>query len=351
MDTTGQNIVVTLTGASHAPEIRLELSGLPAGFKPDMDAVRFDLIRRSAAAHANSTPRREADDFVILSGIKDGVLDGEPIRVSFPNRVFDRAEYKPVARPSHADLAAFVRSGGSEDISGGGRYSGRMTLPLTFAGSLCRQALKQRGIDVFAHVAAIGYLTDAPFDPVMEQKPDMDPLFPLVDGTKRKWMDELISTARSAGDTLSSEAECAVLGLPVGVGEPLFDSLEGTLAKLLFMIPGLRSVAFGTILPLGSQMNDQFTDGGRTLTNNSGGVNGGMSNGMPLIFRCAFRPVPSIALPQTGCDLIEKKPVPLTIEGRHDTSILPRGLVAVEAAACIAILDLLMEYDKGAAAK
>lgn len=349
MDTIGRNVKLKLTGASHAPEVGLELAGIPAGVELDMDAIRFDLERRSARNHAAATPRHEADDFIIRSGIMEGVTDGSVISVGFPNRAHDRSEYRPIARPSHADYCAFVRSGGREDISGGGRYSGRMTLPLVFAGSVCRQILKGRGITIIGHIGKIGDISDDPFDPMMQEPPKLDPFFPLVDVGRRAEMEALLLSARAGGDTLSAEAEVAVTGLPVGLGEPLFDGLEGTLSRYLYAIPGLRGVEFGRKLTHGSRMNDQFTDGGGTVTNNSGGVNGGMANGMPLVFRCWFRPVPSISLSQTGFDLIEKKPVPLTIKGRHDTCILPRGLVAVEAAACIAVLDLLMEYDGRAA--
>ena len=345
MDTIGNNIRLTLFGASHAPEVGFVLTGVPAGTRLDMDAIRFDLERRSAKNHAFATPRHEADDFTVHSGIQGGVTDGLPIRVTFPNRAHDRSEYKPVARPSHADLCAFLRSGGREDISGGGKYSGRMTLPLTFAGSICRGILRTRGIEIASHVSFMGGVHDADLDPMMEKAPKLDPFFPLVDPSVRDEMERLLEKARAEGDTLACGAECAVTGLPTGLGEPLFDGLEGVLSKYLFMIPGLRAVEFGNILAFGSEMNDQFTDGGRTLTNNSGGVNGGMANGMPLIFRCKFRPVPSIAKPQTGYDLIGEKPVPLIIAGRHDTCILPRGLAAVEAAAALALLDLLLEND------
>lgn len=346
MDTIGKNIILTLTGASHAAEVGCELSGIPAGVRLDMDAIRMDLDRRSAKKHAFATPRHEADEPRILSGVVDGVTDGAPIRVSFANKAHDRSEYRPVARPSHADYCAWVRSGGTEDISGGGKYSGRMTLPLVFAGSVCRQLLKERGIEVFSHVSFLGHIRDERFDPMMEKAPELDPFFPLVDPSKRAEMEALIEKTRADGDTLACGAECAALGLPAGLGEPLFDGVESTLSRYLFMIPGLRGVEFGELKEFGSGMNDQFTLGGRTLTNDSHGVNGGMANGMPLIFRCRFRPVPSIKKPQTGFDLIEKKPVPLTIRGRHDTAILPRGIVAVEAAACVALLDLMTEYDK-----
>lgn len=346
MDTFGTKIRLTLTGASHAPSLGFTLAGVPAGKKIDLEGVKRDIYRRSAAAHADSTPRREADDFTVDSGIFEGVTTGEPIAFTFPNRAHNRSEYAPIARPSHADYCAFVKSHGREDISGGGRYSGRMTLPLVAAGSICKQLLRERGIEIFAHVLAIGGERDSAFDPMLSEKPDMDLLFPVLDEAAGERMRELIRRTREAGDTLSCEAECAVLGLPVGLGEPLFGGVESALSSLLFMIPGLRGVEFGDRLAFGSQMNDRFAEGGRTLTNHSGGVNGGMANGMPLVFRCWFRPVPSIALPQTGYDLINKKPVPLTIKGRHDTSILPRGLAAVEAAAAAALLDLLERYDE-----
>ena len=340
MNTVGTRIKLTLTGASHAPSVGFILCGLPKGLSVDLDGVMTDLARRSAKNHSFATKRREADDFVIASGIMDGVTDGGPIRVSFPNREHLRSEYRLIARPSHADYAAFVKSGGREDISGGGKYSGRMTLPLTFAGSLCRGFLKEKGVEVFGHVAAIGSAADAPFDPMMTEKPELDTFFPLVDPSKRAEMEAALLEAHAAGDTLSCEAETAVLGLPVGFGEPLFDGLEGTLAKYLFMIPGLRALEFGEIAERGSLMNDGFTWGGGTVTNNSRGINGGMANGMPVMFRARFRPVPSIKLPQTGYDLLENRPVPLEICGRHDVCILPRGLAAVEAAACLALTDL-----------
>ena len=346
MDSVGNIVRLTLKGASHAPSVGCVLEGVPAGVKLDMDKIRFDLSRRSARSYDYATPRKETDDFVIDSGVIGGVTDGEPISVTFPNRAFDRSEYRPVARPSHADYAAWVRSEGREDISGGGRYSGRMTLPLTFAGSVCRQLLSERGVEVFSHVSFMGDIHDAPFDPIMKEKPALDLFFPLVDDARRRDMETLILRTREEGDTLACGAECAVLGLPVGLGEPLFDGIESTLSRLLFMIPGLRAVEFGELYTLGSKMNDQFSEGGRTLTNRSFGVNGGMANGMPLLFRVSFRPVPSIAKPQTGFDLIEKKPVPLTIKGRHDTAILPRGLAAVEAAACIGLLDLMYRMDR-----
>lgn len=341
MNTVGNNVKLTLFGASHAPAMGFVLEGVGAGHRLDEDALLLDIERRSPRRHADATPRRETDEPHIESGFTNGVTDGSPIKMVFYNRAYDRSEYKPVARPSHADYAAFMKSGGEEDISGGGRYSGRMTLPLTAAGSVCRGILKERGIIVASHVLRMGDIQDAPFDPVMTELPKLDPFFPLVDPLRRAAMEKLISITRERGDTLSCEAECAVLGLPTGLGEPLFDGVESTLSRLLFMIPGLRGVEFGERRAFGSEMNDQFTEGGRTATNHSGGVNGGMANGMPLVFRAWLRPVPSIALPQTGFDLTLKKPVPLEIKGRHDTAILPRGLAAVEAAASIGILDLM----------
>ena len=342
MDTFGNAIKLTIFGASHAECTGFELKGFPKGEEVSFEALSHALLRRSAAAHAFSTTRREADEPIIEGGIENGVTTGEPIIMRFLNRAHDRSEYRPVARPSHADLAAFVKSEGREDISGGGKYSGRMTLPLTAAGALCQGVLRKRGIEIFSHVLAIGPERDEGFDAVSPEKPLGDGLFPLVDPSRRERMLKALEEARLAGDTLSAEAEAAVTGLPAGLGEPLFGGIESTLSQLLFMIPGLRAVEFGSVRERGSETNDQFTVGGRTLTNRSGGVNGGMTNGMPLIFRVRFRPVPSIALPQTGFDLIKKEPVPLEINGRHDTCILPRGLPAVEAAAAIGLLDLMI---------
>lgn len=350
MDTVGNNIRLGLFGASHAECVGFTLSGMPKGFAVDMEELKRDLVRRSAAAHPFATPRHEADEPVVESGLENGVTTGEEIRFTFPNRSRDGSGYGFIARPSHADFAAWAKYGPSADIAGGGKFSGRMTLPLVAAGNICRQLLRRRGVEVFAHVLKIGGLADERFDPVSPEKPSGDGLFPLVNDDMRAPMEELIRSAREKGDTLSCEAECAVTGVPAGAGEPLFEGLESALSRLLFMIPGLRSVSFGEMREYGSQTNDQFTEGGRTLTNRSGGINGGMANGMPIVFSCGFRPVPSIAIPQTGYDLINERPVPLTITGRHDTCILPRGLVAVEAAAAISVLDVLMELDKAPSA-
>lgn len=347
MDSIGNNIKLTLIGASHAPSVGCVIEGLPSGLAVDMDAVLFDLERRRAGNYSFASNRNEADDFTVNTGITGGVTNGEPVSVTFPNRAFDRSAYSPVARPSHADYTAWVRSGGKEDVSGGGRYSGRMTLPLTFAGSVCRQVLKKEGVDVFSHISFMGSVKDEPFDPVMTKAPVLDPFFPLVSSEKREPMEKLIRETRERGDTLACGLECAALGLPAGLGEPLFDGIESTLSRYLFMIPGLRGVDFADMRETGSEMNDQFTDGGKTVTNRSFGINGGLANGMPLLLNVRFRPVPSIALPQTGYDLVGAKPIPLSIKGRHDTAILPRGAVAVEAAVCLGLYDLLLEYKKG----
>lgn len=346
MDSIGNNVKLTLFGASHAPFVGCVIEGLPSGVGIDMDAVRFDLERRRAGNYGYASPRRESDVFTVESGLDGGVLTGEPLRAVFPNKAYDRSAYSPVARPSHADFAAFVKSGGKEDISGGGRYSGRMTLPLTFAGSVCRQLLEKKCITVFSHISFIGSVHDEPFDPVMTKAPKLDPFFPLVSSEKKEAMERLITETREKGDTLACGLECAALGLPVGLGEPLFGGIESTLSRYLFMIPGLRGISFGDIKEYGSGMNDQFTDGGLTVTNRSCGINGGMANGMPMLVSVWFRPVPSVALMQTGYDLINEKPVPFEIKGRHDTAILPRGAVAVEAAVCLGLYDLLLDFKR-----
>ncbi len=349
MNSFGNNIRITIFGASHAPELGCTIEGLPAGARIDMREVNRMLVRRSAKGGGpGATLRQEEDLPRIVSGSENGidgaflVADGGPLTAVFRNRAQRSGDYGVIARPSHADYVSRIKYGAEYDLSGGGMSSGRMTLPMVFAGAVCSGLLKEKGVTVLSHVLRIGGVSDARFDPMAPALAQgSDPKFPLVDTSVRPAMEAEIASAKAAGDTLPCECECAATGLPVGLGEPFFDGLESTLSHLLFAIPGLRSVEFGDCTSLrGSLTNDPFTEGGRTLTNRSGGVNGGLANGMPLVFRCGFRPVPSISLPQTGFDLEKNEPAELIITGRHDACILPRGCAAVEAAAAIALYDL-----------
>jgi len=352
MNSFGNNLKLTVFGGSHSKELGCTIEGLPAGKSIDMRAVNRALLRRSAKMGGmGSTLRHEADIANITSGIEGDpfgirvVTDGSPLTAVFANNFQNRNDYCAIARPSHADYVQYKKHGSEYDLSGGGQASGRMTLPLVFAGAVCAGLLALQGINIVSHVLRIGKVCDKRFDPMQPAlAAEADGYFPLVDNSVKPEMQQAIAAAKESGDTLSCECECAVTGLPVGLGEPFFNGLESMLSHLLFAIPGLHGVEFGEHEhTLGSAMNDCFTEGGATTTNHSGGINGGMANGMPMVFRCWFRPIPSISLPQTGYDLINERPVPLTVTGRHDVCILPRGCVVVESAASICICDFMRD--------
>lgn len=347
MNSFGNRIILSLIGGSHDEFLGCTIKGLPKGRAVDKSEVLKLIKRRSAAMGGlGATPRHEADIPLIISGAEETgqsyILNGEPLEVRFQNASVRKKDYGHIARPSHADYVNFVKSGG-ELATGGGMSSGRITLPMVFAGGVCASLLKNAGVSVISHVLRIGRAWDKRFDPMNPRLAEgADPFFPLVDASQKQGMESELKRAMEAGDTLSCECECAVLGAPLGLGEPVFCGLESELSRFLFAIPGLRAVEFGeTGHILGSRMNDEYATGGRTKTNRSGGINGGMANGMPIVFRARFRPVPSIGMEQTGFDLVSREPAPLTITGRHDTCILPRGLAAVEAAAYFCVYDLM----------
>lgn len=348
MNTIGEAVRLTVFGESHSAATGCVIDGLPAGFKPDFEMIRSELMRRMTAnGGAGASKRREKDEFTVHSGLYNDKLTGAPLSVTFENIDVRPKDYSErIARPSHADLAAFIKYGGHNDQRGGGQFSGRLTLPLVFAGALAKQILKEKGIEVFSHVSRIGDVKDTPFDSMSEKAVKLDPFFPLINEKIRSDMENILGEAKSRGDTVGGEVECAMTGVPVGVGEPLFASFEGELSRLLFAIPGLRGVEFGESNRIyGSDMNDEFTDKGRTLTNRSGGVNGGLSNGMPVVFRVWFRPIPSVSFEQTGYNLEKDCTARMAIKGRHDVCILPRGAVVVEAAASFALLDLTLRSN------
>ncbi|MBQ1684607.1 MAG: chorismate synthase [Clostridia bacterium] len=345
MNSFGDRIRFTVFGTSHGVAVGCTLDGLPAGFKPDLDAVRFELSRRSPRASSESTSRQEDDEFEILSGLFNGCTDGAPVCAVFKNKNADPADYKTRAvRPSHADYAAYVKYSGCNDPRGGGMFSGRMTAPIVFAGALIKQLLACEGISIRSHIANIGGIIDDPFVPTCCSVPELDPFFPLVNSGKKPLFEALFDEVRSCGDSIGGTVECLISGVPAGVGEPFFDSIESVLSHILFSIPGVHGVEFGAGFSLasmrGSEANDAILAGGKTSTNNSGGINGGISNGMPIIFRCVFRPVPSIAAEQDSIDIETGKAVKVRLSGRHDACILPRGCAVIEAAAAIAVYDL-----------
>ncbi len=350
MNTFGNNFRITLFGESHGKLIGCTAEGFPAGFAPELEACAFELKRRAPHGGSESTQRRESDEFEIASGMYKGAFTGAPLTVLFRNRDAQSGDYaRRVLRPSHADLTAHIKYRGANDPRGGGMFSGRMTLPLVFIGAVCRQLLKRRNIAVASHILNIGGIEDGRFDPMMKAFPPLDPFFPLIHPEKRDEIEALFASLRESGNSVGASAECAALGVPAGLGEPFFNGLESMIAHILFAVPGVHAVEFGAgsdfSRMLGSEANDPVNGDLTTGANNSGGINGGISNGMPITVRAAFRPVPSIYMPQKSVDIESGEAAELNLTGRHDRCILPRGCSAVEAAVMIALYDALLSFE------
>ncbi|HHT16587.1 MAG TPA: chorismate synthase [Papillibacter sp.] len=352
----GNSIKVSIFGQSHSPAIGVVIDGLPAGFAPDFDQLRQFMLRRAPGRSRHATARREADEPEILSGLVGGVTCGAPLAAVIRNtdaRSGDYENLRDVPRPSHADFAAQAKFRGAQDIAGGGHFSGRLTAPLCFAGGLCLQLLAAEGVSVGAHIASIGTESDRPFSPLGEDAETLRRLteldFPVLDAERGEAMQSVIDEARNAGDSVGGVIECIVMGLPAGIGNPMFDGLENRITAAVFAVPAVKGIEFGSGFDgarlRGSENNDAFyTDGCvvRTETNNHGGILGGISSGMPILFRVAMKPTPSIALPQRSVRLTDKTNVRLTIKGRHDPCIVPRAVPVIEAAAALALYDALL---------
>ena len=351
-NTIGTRLKLTVFGESHGPAVGMTLEGFPAGFEPDLAELQAFLNRRAPSASVFSTSRREADAPEFLSGLHDGRTCGDALTAIIRNTNARRADYANfLPRPSHADYPAFVKYGGAMDLSGGGCYSGRLTAPICIAGGLCKQYLRQQGVEVFAHIFNIGAQRDEPYDPLAPQPPVLERGLTLVDPARAEAMLDEIEAVRAACDSVGGSVECAVTGLPTGLGEPMFDGVENRLAQLLFGIPAVKGVEFGSGFGCaqmrGSAHNDPYyyDENGavRTRTNHAGGICGGMTTGMPVCFRVAIKPTPSIALPQETVDPVAHCGAELEIRGRHDPCIVPRAVAVVEAAAALAVTGLLLE--------
>ena len=356
--TYGKNIRLTIYGGSHDDHIGVIAEGLPQGFAFDTDELLHFLKRRAPGQNSLSTPRKEADLPEFLSGVDGNTIVGESLHAIIRNTSQRSSDYNNlsfVPRPSHADFAARCKYGDAVDLRGGGHFSGRLTAPLCIVGGICLQYLKSRGIRIGAHVAAIGDVRDVPFDAVTVGEKDFSLLaereqFPVLDEQKGAQMRTLIEAARAAGDSIGGIIECAAVGLPAGLGEHMFDGVENRIASIMFGIPAIKGIEFGLgfdgIPMRGSEYNDAFvTDGTRitTRTNHVGGILGGMTNGMPCVFRVAMKPTPSIFLEQDSVDMVTMTPVKLNIKGRHDPCVVLRAVPVIEAAAAIAITDLLLD--------
>lgn len=351
-NTIGTRLKLTVFGESHGPAVGMTLEGFPAGFEPDLAELQAFLNRRAPSASVFSTSRREADAPEFLSGLHDGRTCGDALTAIIRNTNARRADYANfLPRPSHADYPAFVKYGGAMDLSGGGCYSGRLTAPICIAGGLCKQYLRQQGVEVFAHIFNIGAQRDEPYDPLAPQTPVLERGLSLVDSARAEAMLDEIEAVRAACDSVGGSVECAVTGLPTGLGEPMFDGVENRLAQMLFGIPAVKGVEFGSGFGCaqmrGSAHNDPYyyDENGavRTRTNHAGGICGGMTTGMPVCFRVAIKPTPSIALPQETVDPVAHCGAELEIRGRHDPCIVPRAVAVVEAAAALAVTGLLLE--------
>ncbi len=353
-NTLGSKFRVTVFGQSHSPMIGAVIEGIPAGFAPDMAAVSAFMARRAPGGDL-STPRRETDAPRIIAGLNErGETCGAPLTAVIENadaRSQDYDALRDVPRPGHADYAAAVKFAGHNDIRGGGQFSGRLTAPLCFAGALAMQLLAARGVRVRARIASIAGIADAPMD---FARPDLDAIanapLPCVDAEAAGRMAAAIRDARDGGDSVGGVVECFATGLPAGLGDGMFDGVENRVARALFGIPAVKGVAFGAGFEAarlrGSQNNDPFrVEDGRivTETNRHGGALGGITTGMPLVARAAFKPTPSIALPQRSVSLSRGENAPLTVHGRHDPCVVPRAVPAVEAAVACALLDMMLE--------
>lgn len=363
----GKNFKISIFGQSHSKAIGCTVDTLPAGSVIDTAELYAFMSRRAPGKDRYSTARKETDmpDFICGVLPKDGedgklVTCGAPLTVIIKNddtRSSDYSKMQDIPRPSHADYSAHIAFGGYEDVRGGGHFSARLTAPLCAAGGICKQILEQKGIFIGAHLASVGDIKDRPFDAVNVTEKELytaaNSDFPALDEAAGERMKELIALCRSELDSVGGVVECAVVGLPAGVGSPLFDSLESRISSAVFAVPAVKGVEFGSGFDgsslRASRNNDPFrmSDGTvTTSTNNHGGILGGISSGMPIIFRAAFKPTPSIARQQESVSYSSGKNAELEIVGRHDPCVAARAVPVVEAVAAIVILDALLDPEK-----
>ena len=350
-NTFGTNVTLTLFGESHGPEIGCVVDGLRPGLKVEEDFIAHRLALRRPAGDI-STARREPDPFRIVSGVWQGRTTGTPLCILIPNTQVRSGDYVNLTnrpRPGHADYTGLLRYKGFADPRGGGHFSGRLTAPLVAAGAIFLRALEEAGITLGTHVVRCGGVEDRPFGAYAADLAALNrSAFAVLDPARGAEMISAIREAAAQGDSLGGILETAVLGLPGGLGNPWFDTVEGLLAHALFSIPAVKGVEFGDGFGLadrkGSQVNDPFRmEGGRVVTenNHNGGVNGGITNGMPLVFRTVVKPTPSIYLPQRTVDLAAGENAELQIQGRHDPAIVHRARAVQDSITALVLLDLL----------
>lgn len=350
-NTFGNNISVSIFGESHGSAIGALIDGIAPGIEVDEDYIRAVLSLRRPVG-AISTARQEMDDFSILSGVFEGKTTGTPICITIPNsdtRAKDYGQMKSIARPSHADFSAECKYHGFQDTRGGGHFSGRITAAVCAAGAILMSALCKKGIFIGTHIKKCAGVCDRDFNVYEDDiKALSKAQFAVLDENAAISMQEKIKEAKAEGDSVGGVLETAVIGLPAGLGEPFFDSVESLISHALFSIPGVKGVEFGAGFAIsqmkGSEANDPFYIENKTVktaTNNSGGINGGITNGMPLVYRCALRPTPTISKEQNTIDFAKKENTTLSAGGRHDPCIVHRARIVADAMTAIVLSDLL----------
>ncbi len=355
----GKNIKVNIYGGSHEPEIGVIITGLPVGTSFDMEVLQQFLDRRAPGNSQFATPRKEPDTVLPAEGVLlDGhmaVTSSETIKLVIQNTNTRSQDYKnlrDVPRPGHADYTAYVKYGGKLNMAGGGPFSARMTAPLCIAGGIALQLLEKKGIEIGAHIYSVGSIVDAPLDTLAPCRPS-DPAFPVLDTDAGEKMKEAILQAKQDGDSIGGIVEVYAGNVPAGIGGPMYDGVEGILAPIFFGIPAVKGIefgaGFGAAAMKGSENNDPFRiEDGKVVTtsNNHGGILGGITSGMPVIARLAFKPTPSISKEQQSVSLRTHTNETLSIEGRHDPCVVLRAVPICEAAMAIGLLDMLLEETK-----
>lgn len=352
----GEKIKISVFGESHGKAVGVVIDGLPPGIEIDSDKIRAEMERRRPGQDRFTTPRNESDDVEIISGVFNGYTTGTPLCGIIGNTDVKSKDYdamKNLMRPGHADYTGYIRYGGFADYRGGGHFSGRLTAPIVFAGAIAYQYLQKKGITIGTHILKIGSIDDEPLNAADIPADILNKFrgmrFPVVSPGIEEKIKEEIDNARRDLDSVGGILETAVVNVPAGLGSPMFNSVESKLSAFIFSIPAVKGIEFGSGFGFaqmrGSEANDQFTADGKTVktaTNHTGGINGGMTNGMPIVFRTVFRPTPSIGKPQRALDISKMESTELKIQGRHDPCIAVRAVPVLDAAAALVFMDLLL---------
>lgn len=357
--TWGNHIKLSLFGESHGNGIGIVIDGLPPGIKLDLDEIKAEMKRRAPGRNATTTPRKEKDAFEIISGFYDHKTTGTPLCCLIKNENTKSRDYdkmKTIMRPGHADYTGFIKYKGFNDIRGGGHFSGRLTAPLVFAGAVCKQILKTKKIYIGSHIAHIAGIQDRPFDRTHLSAENIQTLkrkeLNVLDDNAGQKMQACVLKAKAEKDSVGGVIETAIINVPAGLGSPFFDSIESRLASMIFSIPAVKGIEFGSGFHIahmkGSESNDAFINiegEVKTQTNHNGGILGGISNGMPIIFKTAFKPTASIGKKQETINIETMEDTEIEVQGRHDPCIVFRAVPVTEAAAAIVVLDILMEKE------